>query len=78
MPETLSKRLLKIFLILLNNTAKRVIKLFEKWNDKTLRINEKIEDGARIAKETSRAKRDGGLAGKRKWKTYGSLKGENE
>ena len=54
---------------MLNNLAKRIIKVFKKWNDKTRRINEKIKDGVRIAKKTSRAKRVRGVAGKRKGKT---------
>ena len=56
------------------NTKERVIKVLKNRNDKTSRVNEKIEDGTRIVKKTSRAKREGGLAGKRKGKTNGVLK----
>ena len=51
---------------MLNNLAKRVIKVLIKRVDKTGRINEKIEDGTRTAKVTKRVKREGGLAGKSK------------
>ena len=63
---------------MLNNPVIRVIKVFKKRNDKTRRVNEEIEEGTRIAKENARATREGGLAGKRKGKINGVLKGGYE